>query len=107
MAARLHQRPGDARDGNGPERKPDELTREGACGTDRDEENDDQGKLERRKVPIRLVEAAQAEACFGPVADQQCDQSSRAAKPRGKEESTERPGVAPDRLVADASSTPV
>src|SRR5438876_5202112 len=101
-AARLDERSGDPGHGDGPKRQPGQLTGESARGPDRDEEHYDQRQLQHGEVAIRLVQPAQAEACFWTIADEQRDERRRAAQSRREEKPAEHPGVAPNRLVADA-----
>src|SRR5919109_571318 len=100
--ARGDERCGHARDGDRPQRQPQELARERPRDRERDEEDQDQRQLEDAEVAVRLVQPAQAEAGGRMAADQQRDEGGPATEPRSKEEAAERPCVAPHRLVADA-----
>src|SRR5258708_40094712 len=48
------------------------------------------------------MEAAEAEGGIAAVSHEKRNQSARTAETRGEEQAAEHPGIAPDRLVADA-----
>src|SRR5713226_3643755 len=96
------QRCGDAGDGESPQGEPGQEARQRPCGSHRDEEDDDQRKLERREVAARLVQPSQAECRLGPVTHEKRDERRGAAQARREKQTAERPCVAPHRLVADA-----
>src|SRR5438309_3009001 len=106
VAARAHQPRRDTRHRKRPESKPGQHSWQGAGGSHRHEEHDDQCQLERREVAGRLVQPGQAEGSFRTVAHEQPDERCRAAQARGEKKAAERPRVAPYRLVADAEQHP-
>src|SRR6266852_2039667 len=102
VSSRGDERCPDADERQQPQRKEGQGRSSRARGDDRDEERDQQHQLEYREVSVSLVYAAEAERRAWAIPGQERDQRGRAAQARREEQATEHPGVAPDRLVADA-----
>src|SRR5437762_1847166 len=100
--AKTEERRQHAGDGDDPERDPGKNaaspTRQGHC----DEERDQERELEDREISVGDAKPRQGDGGFRAIADEERDQRRRAAQAGGEEQTAQRPGVTPDRLVADA-----
>ncbi len=69
--------------------------------SERDQEEGDQHQFQDDEVAVGLHQLAIGHGCVAPPSVQQQDTRGGAAKTRRQEQPAQRPGIAPDGLVAD------
>src|SRR5262249_36456898 len=73
-----------------------------ADAAERREEHDQQQQFDRQEIPVHAPQLARRSAVDAPPGRQQAERRRGHAEPRRQEQPAERPGVAPQWLIADA-----